>query len=145
MCGWSGDRSGRWWTARLGGTVWVDCDVLQADGDADGSRSGPSSRWPPSGGCQELIAAASAIQDCVAAISVGVVSGRAPRSASRTPRPRWVERGDDGLNAFVEVQGGGTTFGRVRLGDMLALSSGHPPLVGLQQRVLGARVDSLVL
>ncbi len=111
--------------AKLGErTVWVDCDVIQADG---GTRTAAITG--------SFIAMADAIgtvikagalpslpvRDCVAAISVGIVRG--------TP-------------ALDEVQGTAeqTPFGRDSLTAMLALAEqGIGRLVALQRRAVDAR------
>jgi ribonuclease PH len=131
-------------------TVWVDCDVLQADGGTrTAAITGSFVAMADAIGrlVQGGLVAASAIRDCVAAISVGVVSGRTLldldylEDSSAEVDMNVVMTG---TGAFVEVQGTAETtpFGRDRLGDMLALSEhGIRRLVGLQQRVLGARAE----
>jgi ribonuclease PH len=131
-------------------TIWVDCDVIQADGgtrtaaitgafvavtDAIGTlvKSGV-----PSG---------SAIRDCVAAVSVGIVGGRPILDLN------YVEDSTaevdmnvvmTGAGAFVEVQGTAeqTPFAKERLDELIALAgAGIERLVGLQRRALGARAE----
>jgi ribonuclease PH len=138
--------------AKLGErTVWVDCDVIQADG---GTRTAAITG--------SFIAMADAIgtvvragalpgtpvRDCVAAISVGIVGG-AP-----TLDLNYVEDSSaevdmnvvmTGAGAFVEVQGTAeqTPFGRDSLAAMLALAElGIGRLVALQRRAVDARGET---
>ena len=137
--------------AKLGErTVWVDCDVIQADG---GTRTAAITG--------SFIAMADAIgtvvragalpgtpvRDCVAAISVGIVGG-AP-----TLDLNYVEDSSaevdmnvvmTGSGEFVEVQGTAeqVPFDRARLDALLAVAeSGIRRLVGLQRRALDARAE----
>ena len=139
--------------AKLGErTVWVDCDVIQADG---GTRTAAITG--------SFIAMADAIgtvvragalpgtpvRDCVAAISVGIVGG-AP-----TLDLNYVEDSSaevdmnvvmTGAGAFVEVQGTAeqTPFGRDSLDAMLALAEqGIGRLIALQRRAVDARGETL--
>ena len=129
-------------------TIWVDCDVIQADGgtrtaaitgafvavtDAVGTllKSGALSGSP--------------IRDAVAAISVGMVGRRAVLDLD------YVEDSTaevdmnvvmTGAGAFVEVQGTAeqTPFSKERLDELLALASaGIAQLVALQGRAREAR------
>jgi ribonuclease PH len=138
--------------AKLGErTVWVDCDVIQADG---GTRTAAITG--------SFIAMADAIgtvvragalpgtpvRDCVAAISVGIVGG-AP-----TLDLNYVEDSSaevdmnvvmTGAGAFVEVQGTAeqTPFGRDSLDAMLALAEqGIGRLIALQRRAVDARGET---
>jgi ribonuclease PH len=137
--------------AKLGErTVWVDCDVIQADG---GTRTAAitGSFIAVADAIGTLVKAGtlpgSPVRDCVAAISVGIVNG--------TP-VLDLNYGEDssaevdmnvvmtGAGAFVEVQGTAeqTPFGRDRLTAMLALAeSGIGRLIALQRRVLEARAE----
>jgi ribonuclease PH len=127
-------------------TVWMDCDVIQADGGtrtaaitgsyialADAIRRIPS------------VQAAVVLRDCVAAISVGIVAG--------TP-VLDLDYGEDstadvdmnvvmtGAGQFVEVQGTAehTPFDRGGLDRLLALAqSGIARLIGLQRQALATR------
>jgi ribonuclease PH len=137
--------------AKLGErTVWVDCDVIQADG---GTRTAAIT------GAFVAVADAiarlvktgalpgSPIRDCVAAISVGMVGNRPVLDLN------YVEDSTadvdmnvvmTGAGAFVEVQGTAeqTPFSKARLDDLLALAGdGIARLVGLQRRALAARDD----
>jgi ribonuclease PH len=127
-------------------TVWMDCDVIQADGGtrtaaitgsyialADAIRKIPNVQSPV------------VLRDCVAAISVGIVAG--------TPMLD-LDYGEDstadvdmnvvmtGAGQFVEVQGTAehTPFDRGGLDRLLALAqSGITRLVGLQRHALATR------
>ena len=132
-------------------TIWVDCDVIQADGgtrtaaitgafvavtDAVGTllKSGALSGSP--------------IRDAVAAISVGMVGRRAVLDLD------YVEDSTaevdmnvvmTGAGAFVEVQGTAeqTPFSKERLDELLALASaGIAQLVALQGRAREARGET---
>ncbi len=135
--------------AKLGErTVWVDCDVIQADG---GTRTAAITG--------SFIAMADAIgtvvkagalpslpvRDCVAAISVGIVRG-APALDLDYVEDSSAEVDMNvvmtGAGAFVEVQGTAeqTPFGRESLNTMLALAEqGIGRLVALQRRAVDAR------
>src|SRR5437879_3012102 len=124
-------------------TVWVDCDVIQADG---GTRTAAIT-----GG---FIAVADAIakipglqpsaviRDCVAAISVGVVQGQAMLDlcyAEDAIAEVDMNVVMTGSGEFVEGQGTAeqVPFGRARLDALLAIAaSGLPPLTGLPPRAL---------
>jgi ribonuclease PH len=135
--------------AKLGErTVWVDCDVIQADG---GTRTAAITG--------SFIAMADAIgtvvrggalpgtpvRDCVAAISVGIVGG-APALDLNYLEDSSAEVDMNvvmtGAGAFVEVQGTAeqTPFGRDSLAAMLALAEqGIGRLIALQRRAVDAR------
>ena len=128
-------------------TVWVDCDVIQADG---GTRTAAIT-----GGFIAVADAISripaqpiaAIRDCVAAVSVGVVQGQAVLDLN------YVEDSSaevdmnvvmTGTGEFVEVQGTAeqVPFGRARLDALLAIAeTGIRRLVALQRRALEARAE----
>ena len=128
-------------------TVWVDCDVIQADG---GTRTAAIT-----GGFIAVADAISripahpiaALRDCVAAVSVGVVQGQAVLDLN------YVEDSSaevdmnvvmTGTGEFVEVQGTAeqVPFGRARLDALLAIAeTGIRRLVGLQRRALEARAE----
>jgi ribonuclease PH len=138
--------------AKLGErTVWVDCDVIQADG---GTRTAAITG--------SFIAMADAIgtvvkagalpgtpvRDCVAAISVGIVQG-APALDLNYAEDSSAEVDMNvvmtGAGAFVEVQGTAeqTPFGRDSLAAMLALAEqGIGRLIALQQRAVAARGET---
>ena len=127
-------------------TVWMDCDVIQADG---GTRTAAitGSYIALADAVTKIpnVQSASVIRDCVAAISVGIVAG--------TPMLD-LNYGEDstadvdmnvvmtGAGQFVEVQGTAehTPFDRRGLDELLALAqSGIGRLVALQRRALAAR------
>jgi ribonuclease PH len=138
--------------AKLGErTVWVDCDVIQADG---GTRTAAITG--------SFIAMADAIgtvvrggalpgtpvRDCVAAISVGIVGG-APALDLNYLEDSSAEVDMNvvmtGAGAFVEVQGTAeqTPFGRDSLAAMLALAEqGIGRLIALQRRAVDARGEA---
>jgi ribonuclease PH len=137
--------------AKLGErTVWVDCDVIQADG---GTRTAAISGSfvavaDAIGSLQKTGAlSGSALRDCVAAISVGMVGNRPVLDLD------YVEDSTaevdmnvvmTGAGAFVEVQGTAeqTPFPKARLDELLALAGdGIARLIGLQRRALEARGD----
>jgi ribonuclease PH len=129
-------------------TLWIDCDVLEADG---GTRTAAIS-----GAYVALVDALNAVKeklpnpidailtDSVAAVSVGVVDGE-PRLDLE-----YVEDRDaavdmnlvmTGAGAFIEVQGTGeeTTFTRAELDALLALGeAGIKEIVAGQKASLGA-------
>ena len=131
-------------------TFWVDCDVIQADGGtrtaaitgsyvalADAIRRASETAGLPG----------APLRDCVAAVSVGVVTGRAVLDLNYLE-----DSGAEvdmnvvmtGAGAFVEVQGTAeqTPFGRERLNDLLGLAErGIAELVALQRRALEARAE----
>ena len=129
-------------------TIWVDCDVIQADG---GTRTAAIT-----GGFVAVADAiarvpglqpTAAIRDCVAAISVGIVQGQAVLDLN------YVEDSSaevdmnvvmTGAGEFVEVQGTAeqVPFGRARLDALLAIAeTGIRRLIGLQRRALEARAE----
>ena len=127
-------------------TVWIDCDVLQADG---GTRTAAIT-----GGFVALVLAldkirsagkikAIPIDDYVAAISVGVVAGNpvadlAYEEDSQADVDMNVVKTGNGR--FVEVQGTaeGPPFGQDALTQLLALAGGSiAHLVGLQRQIVG--------
>ncbi|TMQ28499.1 MAG: ribonuclease PH [Candidatus Rokuibacteriota bacterium] len=131
-------------------TVWIDCDVIQADG---GTRTAAIT-----GGFVALadalaripgVSPAAVLRDCVAAISVGIVVGAALLDLN------YVEDSSaevdmnvvmTGGGEFVEVQGTAeqVPFDRARLDALLALAErGIRQLVGLQRRALEARDDKV--
>jgi ribonuclease PH len=127
-------------------TVWIDCDVIQADG---GTRTAAIT-----GGFVALADAlgrapgldpAAVLRECVAAVSVGIVGGEARLDLN------YVEDSSaevdmnvvmTGAGEFVEVQGTAEqlAFGRRRLDELLALAEhGIRQLVALQRQALQAR------
>jgi ribonuclease PH len=127
-------------------TVWVDCDVIQADG---GTRTASIT-----GSYVALVLALRTlvqrgvlthvpVQDHVAAISVGIVGGvplldLAYDEDSKADVDMNVIKTSDGR--YIEIQGTAETtpFERDRLYDLLALAdAGIADLVAVQKRVLG--------
>jgi ribonuclease PH len=128
-------------------TIWVDCDVLQADG---GTRTASIT-----GGFVAMVLAMQKlrasgalrsipVQDHVAATSVGVVDGvplldLAYEEDSRAEVDMNIVKTGDGR--FIEVQGTaeGPPFERQALDDLMELAeSGIRELVALQRSVLGS-------
>lgn len=128
-------------------TIWIDCDVIQADG---GTRTASIT-----GGFVALVLAlqrmreqgqikAIPIQDYVAATSVGVVGGLpmldlAYDEDSRADVDMNIIKTGDGR--FIEIQGTaeGPPFERQALDDLMALGDkGIKELVALQRSIVGA-------
>src|SRR5262249_13945832 len=131
-------------------TIWVDCDVIQADG---GTRTAAITG--------AFVAVADAIgtlvkpgalsgvpiRDCVAAISVGIVSGHPVvdlnySEDSTADVDMNVVR--TGAGAFVEVQGTAehVPFTKDQLDALLVLAGGGiGRLIGLQRRAIEARAE----
>ena len=135
-------------------TIWVDCDVLQADG---GTRTAGIT-----GGFLALALAAHRLREqgaikkpvltgCVAAISVGMVESRPVLDLdyiedSAAEVDMNVVRTDDGR--YVEVQGTAETtpFARPRLDALLDLAdAGIDRLIGMQRETLGARLEGILI
>jgi ribonuclease PH len=133
-------------------TVWVDCDVIQADG---GTRTAAIT-----GGFVAVADAIGAlvragvlpgspVRDCVGAVSVGIVGGEPlldldyqEDSAAEVDMNVVMT----GAGAFVEVQGTAeqTPFPKERLDALLALATrGIAELIALQRRALGARDEKV--
>jgi ribonuclease PH len=127
-------------------TIWVDCDVLQADG---GTRTASITggfvamvlamkRLRESGALKSV-----PVQDHVAATSVGVVDGvplldLAYDEDSRAEVDMNIVKTGDGR--FIEVQGTaeGPPFERRALDDLMELAeSGTRALVALQRSIIG--------
>ncbi len=135
-------------------TLWIDCDVLQADG---GTRTASITGACVAAAlaCERLVAAKllskSPIRQFVAAVSVGVVGG-APlldldyledRDASVDMNLVMTADGH-----FVEVQGSGeeNTFSAEELSAMLALGKkGIAELLAAQQEALRSAVTASIL
>ena len=127
-------------------TVWIDCDVVQADG---GTRTAAiTGGWialADAVGKIPGVNAKAVLRDCVAAISVGIV-GSQPLLDLNYPEDSSAEVDMNivmtGGGEFVEVQGTAeqVPFGRARLDELLALAErGIRQLVALQRGVLDAR------
>jgi ribonuclease PH len=127
-------------------TVWVDCDVIQADG---GTRTAAitGSFVAVADALAKIpgVEASAAIRDCVAAVSVGVVDGQAVLDlnyAEDAAAEVDMNVVMTGAGEFVEVQGTAErlTFSHARLNEMLELAGrGIRRLVALQRRALEAR------
>jgi ribonuclease PH len=128
-------------------TIWVDCDVLQADG---GTRTASIT-----GGFVALVLALQKmrdqgliksipVQDYVAATSVGVIDGLpmldlAYDEDSRAEVDMNIVKTGDGR--FIEIQGTaeGPPFEREALNDLIALGDkGIRDLVALQRSIVGS-------
>jgi ribonuclease PH len=132
-------------------TVWLDCDVIQADG---GTRTAAIT-----GGYVALadalakipaVTLSAVLRDCVAAISVGIVAGQ-PVLDLNYPEDSNAEVDMNvvmtGAGEFVEVQGTAeqVAFSKRRLDELLGLAEhGIRQLVALQRRALEAR-DQLTI
>jgi ribonuclease PH len=127
-------------------TVWIDCDVIQADGGTrTAAITGSFVALADALGKVPGLTAATVLRDCVAAISVGIVGGQAVLDLNYTEdSAAEVDMNVvmTGGGEFVEVQGTAeqVAFGRDRLDAMLALAErGIRQLVALQRRALEAR------
>jgi ribonuclease PH len=128
-------------------TIWVDCDVLQADG---GTRTASitGSFVALALAFRKLVAqgtlARMPVSQFVAAISVGIVDGTplldlAYEEDSKADVDMNVVKTSDGR--YIEVQGTAEAapFGRDRLNDMLDLAdAGTARLFELQREILGS-------
>ena len=129
--------------AELGeNTLWVDCDVLEADG---GTRCASiTGAWVATHLALAAIGRTAALSDSIAAISVGMVDGNAVLDLPYEEDSRAdvdmniVMTGSDGL---VEVQGTaeGTPFPRADLTQLLDLAGGGmATLRAVQQAAIGS-------
>jgi ribonuclease PH len=126
-------------------TVWVDCDVLQADG---GTRTAAitGAFVALSLAVEKLLAekelAATPILNAVAAVSVGIVSGRPLLDLSYTEDVAATVDMNLVMNAageFIELQGAGeeATFTEAQLAGLLELGkAGIRELLAAQQKAL---------
>ena len=129
-------------------TVWMDCDVIQADGGTrtaaiTGSFVALTDAIARMPGAQP----ATIVRDCVAAISVGLVKG-APLLDLNYGEDSTADVDMNivmtGAGEFVEVQGTAehTPFDRGRLDALLSLAeSGIRRLVDLQRRARADRAE----
>lgn len=127
-------------------TIWVDCDVIQADGGTrTAAITGSFVAVADALGRIPGVDPTAVVRDCVAAVSVGVVGGQAVLDlnyAEDSMADVDMNVVMTGAGEFVEVQGTAerVTFSQGRLDGMLALAaSGIGRLVGLQRRALEAR------
>jgi ribonuclease PH len=133
-------------------TMWVDCDVLQADG---GTRTAAitGASLAVAIACRKLVEdkkiAASPIRKLVAAVSAGVIDGAAivdlnyeeDKAVTVDFNLVATEDGD-----FVEVQGSGeeATFSQAQLGEMMELArKGIAELIAAQRAVLARLMVAL--
>jgi ribonuclease PH len=134
-------------------TIWVDCDVIQADGGTrTAAITGSFIAVVDAIGRIPGVDLAAVVRDSVAAVSVGIVGGETvldlnyveDSAAEVDMNIVMTGRGD-----FVEVQGTAeqTAFGRGQLDALLVLAeAGVRRLTALQRRALdrrGERVFSL--
>jgi len=129
-------------------TVWVDCDVIQADGGTrTAAITGGFVAVADAIGRIASVDRKAAIRDCVAAVSVGVVQGQPVLDlnyAEDSTAEVDMNVVMTGAGQFVEVQGTAEQipFGRARLDELLALAEqGIHRLVALQRQALDARAE----
>jgi ribonuclease PH len=131
-------------------TVWIDCDVIQADG---GTRTAAiTGGWIALADAVSRVPALNlkaVLRDCVAAISVGIVAGQ-PLLDLNYPEDSTAEVDMNvvmtGGGEFVEVQGTAeqVPFNRARLDDLLGLAErGIRRLVTVQRLALDARAQKV--
>jgi ribonuclease PH len=127
-------------------TVWVDCDVIQADGGTrTAAITGSFVAVADALGRMPGVEPSAAIRDFVAAVSVGVVDGQAVLDlnyAEDAAAEVDMNVVMTGAGEFVEVQGTAErlTFSHARLNELLELAGrGIRRLVTLQRRALEAR------
>lgn len=127
-------------------TIWLDCDVIQADG---GTRTASITgafvalKDAVSNALEKKLIQRQPVRDYVAAVSVGIVDGE-PRLDLEYIEDSKAEVDMNvvmtGSGKFIEVQGTAETepFNRDRLNDMLDLAaSGIKELIALQKSILG--------
>ena len=129
-------------------TVWVDCDVIQADGGTrTAAITGAFVAVADALGRARGIQATSVLRDCVAAVSVGIVGGLPVLDlnyAEDSTAEVDMNIVMTGAGEFVEVQGTAeqAPFGRDRLDALLSVAAqGIRRLVSLQRRALDARAE----
>jgi len=129
-------------------TIWIDCDVLQADG---GTRTAAiTGAYVALADALFLLRAQGRIaglplKDFVAATSVGIVDGQVALDLCYAED--WIAEVDmnvvmTGAEAFVEIQGTAeeTPFDRAKLDEMLTCAaSGIRDLIATQRRLLAER------
>jgi ribonuclease PH len=133
-------------------TVWVDCDVIQADGGTrTAAITGSFVAVADALGRIPGVEPSAAIRDCVGAVSVGVVEGQAVidlNYAEDAGAEVDMNVVMTGAGEFVEVQGTAErlAFSHARLNEMLELAGqGIRRLVALQRRALEARHERTFL
>jgi ribonuclease PH len=127
-------------------TVWIDCDVIQADGGTrTAAITGAFIALADALARVPAVDASLVLRDCVAAISVGIVKGQPVLDlnyAEDSTAEVDMNVVMTGAGEFVEVQGTaeGTPFGRAHLDALLGLAEqGIRRLVGLQREARAAR------
>jgi ribonuclease PH len=127
-------------------TVWVDCDVIQADGGTrTAAITGSFVAVADALGRMPGVEPSAAIRDFVAAVSVGMVDGQAVLDlnyAEDAAAEVDMNVVMTGAGEFVEVQGTAErlTFSHARLNELLELAGrGIRRLVTLQRRALEPR------
>src|SRR5262245_27738394 len=131
-------------------TVWIDCDVIQADGGTrTAAITGSFVALADAIARMPGVQPPAALRDCVAAVSVGIVKG-APALDLNYAEDSSAEVDMNvvmtGAGAFVEVQGTAEQipFGRDRLDQLLGLAEGGiRQLVALQRRALAERAEQI--
>ena len=127
-------------------TIWLDCDVIQADGGTrTAAITGAFIALSDAVARVRSVDPAAVLRDCVAAVSVGIVKGQpvldlnyAEDSAAEVDMNVVMTGGGE----FVEVQGAAeqTPFARAQLDTLLNLADqGIRRLVALQRRARAAR------
>jgi ribonuclease PH len=127
-------------------TVWLDCDVIQADGGTrTAAITGAFIALADALARIPGVEVSAVLRDCVAAISVGIVRGQPLLDLNYTEdSSAEVDMNVvmTGSGEFVEVQGTAeqTPFSRARLDALLGLAElGIRRLVGLQRQARAAR------
>jgi len=132
-------------------TLWVDCDVLQADG---GTRTASitgayvASRLAIQTLLDKGKITENPLKDSIAAVSVGIVAGRALLDLPYTEdRDAEVDANVvmTGTGQFVEIQGSGeeSTFSPAQLTELLGLAEkGLQEIAGLQAVFLSQHLPS---
>ena len=135
--------------AKLGErTIWLDCDVIQADGGTrTAAITGAFVALADAVARVPSVDASAVLRDCVAAISVGIVKGQPLLDlnyAEDSTADVDMNVVMTGAGEFVEVQGTaeGTPFARGHLDALLVLAEqGIRRLVSLQREARAARAQ----
>jgi ribonuclease PH len=129
-------------------TIWVDCDVIQADGGTrTAAITGAFVAVTDALARVPAVDPTAVVRDCVAAVSVGIVGGAAVvdlNYAEDSTAEVDMNVVMTGQGRFVEIQGTAeqVAFDRAQLDDLLALAAdGIARLVALQRRALAARAE----
>lgn len=138
----------------LGHTMWIDCDVLQADG---GTRTAAitggyiAARLAVSQFIQKGILIKNPFRDAVAAISVGLIDNHRVIDLDCIEDNRAMVDFNvvmTGLGSFIEIQGAGEgcTFSDQQLHEMLSLArQGIATLSTIQQQVISQEILKLTI